>query len=96
MKKNKILTVLVLFALLIMVSCGKSNSRVSKDENLLDESQNDSDVKNVIESTDENYEEDMEDDANKVVSSLDGLKYYQEDLQRRPVAVSIDNHPKAR
>lgn len=40
--------------------------------------------------------EEQEDDSNKVVSPLDGLKYYPEELSKRPVAVSIDNHPDAR
>ncbi|NLJ57480.1 MAG: DUF3048 domain-containing protein [Tissierellia bacterium] len=35
-------------------------------------------------------------DPTMVVSSLDGLRYYQEELEKRPVAVSIDNHPRAR
>ncbi|WP_312812149.1 DUF3048 domain-containing protein [Sedimentibacter sp.] len=37
-----------------------------------------------------------EDDPNKIVSPLDGLKYYPEELSLRPVAVSLDNHPRAR
>lgn len=36
------------------------------------------------------------DDLNKIISTLDGLKYYPEELSKRPVAVSIDNHPDAR
>lgn len=35
-------------------------------------------------------------DENKVISPLDGLKYYPEELNKRPVAISLDNHPKAR
>lgn len=42
----------------------------------------------------ENIEEEI--DPNKVVSPLDGLRYYPEELSKRPVAVSIDNHPRAR
>ncbi len=41
-------------------------------------------------------EKEVEDDTNKVVSPLDGLKYYPEELSVRPVAVSLDNHPRAR
>lgn len=45
----------------------------------------------------EEIEKDIEeDDPNKIVSPLDGLKYYPEDLSLRPVAISIDNHPRAR
>lgn len=35
-------------------------------------------------------------DPSLVVSPLDGLRYYPEELEKRPIAVSIDNHPKAR
>ncbi len=35
-------------------------------------------------------------DPRKVVSPLDGMKYYPEELERRVVAVSLDNHPEAR
>lgn len=37
-----------------------------------------------------------EDDFRKITSPLDGLRYYPEELSKRPVAVSIDNHPAAR
>jgi len=52
----------------------------------------------VIEKIEEKPEENEEDfiDPNMVVSPLDGLRYYPEELSKRPVAVSIDNHPKAR
>lgn len=44
----------------------------------------------------EEQEEIEQEDPNKIVSPLDGLKYYPEELSKRPVAVSIDNHPDAR
>lgn len=44
----------------------------------------------------EEIENEEKEDANKVVSPLDGLKYYPEELNKRAVAVSIDNHPDAR
>lgn len=52
----------------------------------------------VIEIEEEPKDEEIEKeiDPNKVVSPLDGLKYYPEELSKRPVAVSIDNHPRAR
>lgn len=37
-----------------------------------------------------------QEDPNKIISPLDGLKYYPLELSKRPVAVSIDNHPAAR
>ncbi|MEL7646743.1 MAG: DUF3048 domain-containing protein [Sedimentibacter sp.] len=40
--------------------------------------------------------QEAEDNSRKVISPLDGLKYYPEELSKRPVAVSIDNHPSAR
>ncbi len=41
-------------------------------------------------------EEAEEIDPNMIISPLDGLRYYPEELTKRPVAISIDNHPKAR
>ncbi len=41
-------------------------------------------------------EESEEIDPNMVISPLDGLRYYPDELAKRPVAVSIDNHPRAR
>ncbi len=41
-------------------------------------------------------EEEEPEDPRKVVSPLDGMKYYPEELERRVVAVSLDNHPEAR
>ena len=35
-------------------------------------------------------------DSNKVLSPLDGIRYYPEELSKRPVAISIDNHHRAR
>lgn len=97
MMKNKVLIILLLLlALLMVVSCGKSDSKVSNDDNSISESPNDLDIKEVSETANETDEIDVEDDTNKIVSSLDGLKYNEEELQRRPVVVSIDNHPKAR
>ncbi|MGD9567404.1 MAG: DUF3048 domain-containing protein [Sedimentibacter sp.] len=49
-----------------------------------------------IEEQKELEELEQEDDSNKIISPLDGLKYYPEELNKRPVAVSIDNHPDAR
>ncbi|MDD4679133.1 MAG: DUF3048 domain-containing protein, partial [Tissierellia bacterium] len=50
----------------------------------------------VPEIEDEPEEIEEEIDPNMVVSQLDGLRYYPEELSKRPVAVSIDNHPRAR
>jgi len=78
--------------LLVAVSCGKNDSEVSKEESNASEKENE----DFAEKSNDNCEENEEDDLNKIVSTLDGLKYYKEDLQRRPVVVSIDNHPSAR
>ncbi len=97
--KNKILiTILLLLILAITVSCGKNDSEVSNEENITSEEQKkiDSDATNPQEKINEYEGTNVEDDENKIVSSLDGLKYYEEKLQRRPVVVSIDNHPDAR
>lgn len=44
----------------------------------------------------EEIEEAEKEDEGKIISPLDGLKYYPEELNKRPVALSLDNHPKAR
>ncbi len=95
--KNKILiTGLLLLVFSIAVSCGKNDSEVSNEENITGNQQNELDLDTAKDQDKTNEEIDLEDDTNKIVSSLDGLKYYEEKLQRRPVVVSIDNHPDAR
>lgn len=80
---KKFLCCVLLMVMFLTVSC---SSRTSvPDETPLEEDEETAEL-----------EEKAEDDANKVVSPMDGLKYYPEELSRRPVAVSIDNHPDAR
>lgn len=88
MRKSKFLMILPILFLLIFVSCGKKDSEILIFENTNNELQKDVDTDNIEKNTD--------DDINKIVSPLDGLKYYKEDLLKRPVVVSIDNHPGAR
>ncbi|MBP1925449.1 hypothetical protein J2Z76_001308 [Sedimentibacter acidaminivorans] len=95
--KNKILiTILLLFVIAITVSCKKNDSEVSKEENIIIEQQNKLDLEKTETQENKSEETNLEDDVNKVISPLDGLKYYEEQLQRRPVVISIDNHPDAR
>ncbi len=85
---KKILVYLLLAAMLLTVSCGSRTSVPNEPETPSGEDGGGT-------GSDES-EEQFEDDANKIVSPLDGLKYYPEDLAKRPVAVSLDNHPAAR
>lgn len=87
MKKNKLLIIMFLIVLLIFTACSKKDSEVAVEE-----------VTNVEETEIIEEVEEIEDldDINKIVSPLDGLKYYEEDLLKRPVVISIDNHPGAR
>ncbi len=77
-----------ILALVLLTSCSKEanipidNEPVKEKEEILG-----------LEEIEEKIEDD---DPNKVVSPLDGLKYYPEELSLRPVAVSLDNHPLAR
>ncbi len=93
MKKNFLTMVFFLFVLFTLPSCNReskvSTPPSSETETPVIEEPN-IDEKEVSE------EELSEDDPNKITSPLDGLKYYKEDLAKRPVAVSIDNHPRAR
>ncbi|MDF2676761.1 MAG: hypothetical protein K0Q97_1071, partial [Bacillota bacterium] len=92
MKKN-ILIFMVFIILLFCVSCNKTqetseseNLQIEKDEINKKEEENDEAIKEV--------ETDKE--INKIISPLDGLRYDKETLNKRPVVVSIDNHPDAR
>ncbi len=91
MKKNNLLAMMFLFVLLVFVSCNKS-SEVTTPQNSA-EVEDEKNKEEIIESKEEAVEED---DTNKIMSTLNGLKYYKEDLDKRPIAVSIDNHPGAR
>lgn len=91
MKKNKLLMIMILIVLFILVSCKKNDSEVLVIEKTENELQDEIVSEIIVE------QEIVEvDDPNKVVSPLDGLKYFKEDLLKRPVVVSIDNHPGAR
>ncbi len=87
--KNRIVFLIVL--LILLSSCVKETVTPKQEE------AETSEVEEVPEIEPEESEEKEEEiDPNKVVSPLDGLRYYPEELAKRPVAVSIDNHPKAR
>ena len=83
--KTKIV-VLIIFLLFISGCAAKTvdTPEVEEPEKIVPE----------IEDEPEEIEEEI--DPNMVVSQLDGLRYYPEELSKRPVAVSIDNHPRAR
>jgi len=87
MKNTKLLIIMYLTVLLILTACSKKDSETAV-EKITNGEETD-----IIEEVEEI--EDL-DDINKIVSPLDGLKYYEEDLLKRPVVVSIDNHPGAR
>lgn len=87
---KKLLVVMMFSIMLISASCSKETA--VNQEPAEDSSEEES--KEII-GLDEIKQLEQE-DLNKVVSPLDGLKYYPEDLSKRPVAVSIDNHPDAR
>lgn len=93
--KKKTFVIFMLIMMLVASSCSNETSS----PNIIDEIQEE-EVVDVVETLPEIPEEaeDTEevDDPNKVVSPLDGLKYFPEELDNRPVAVSIDNHPDAR
>lgn len=97
--KNKILITIMFVFLLLSISCTKKASVPSESvENTLADLEDEK--IEIIENSEESEEtketKQEADDPRKVISPLDGLKYYPEELSRRPVAVSIDNHPEAR
>ena len=86
--KRMLLIVMLAICLVLLPSCQKGDSNVSVPENTDDEMNKDT--------ADEDVGDGEDDDAGKEISPLDGLKYYPDELERRPVVISIDNHPGAR
>ncbi len=96
--KNKIVILIILVFLLLATSCTNNVSvpseSVEETPSELEDKESEI-IENSIET--EQLEKTNEDDEKgKIVSPLDGLKYLPEELSKRVVAVSIDNHPKAR
>lgn len=97
MKKNILnLIIIVFIVFLFCTSCNKTqetsenpNSGTEKEQTSPDEEENNNYVNQ------ENETDEIEDEG-KIISPMDGLKYDQSDLSKRPVVVSIDNHPEAR
>lgn len=89
--------IVLMIAMLIFSACSSKTSVPEKpEEEAVPSEENEPDEIEIIDSEDTVEEETPEDDKDKVVSPLDGLKYFPEQLKGRPVAVSIDNHPDAR
>ncbi|NLK65136.1 MAG: DUF3048 domain-containing protein [Tissierellia bacterium] len=84
--KNRLILIIVF--LLLISGCAKETVTTEEDVPPIDE------IEAELEAEPEETEEEI--DPNKIISPLDGLRYYPEELSKRPVAVSIDNHPKAR
>lgn len=87
--KYKIFFLIVL--LILITGCAKETVDTPEIEEALEEEAEEDVVEEIP-------QEDPQEliDPNMVLSPLDGLSYYPEDLAKRPVAVSIDNHPRAR
>ncbi|HHZ03263.1 MAG TPA: DUF3048 domain-containing protein [Tissierellia bacterium] len=83
--------IIIFIITLIFTACSK------KTDTVVDINEPVMEVINEEAEIEEEPEETIDDNSdNMVVSSLDGLRYYPEELEKRPVAVSIDNHPRAR
>ena len=90
---KKHIALILASSMIIFASCSNNkevNDTIIIDDNtiILDEDNKQKEDLNVV--------DDEEDDINKVNSKLDGLKYKEELVSKRPIVVSIDNHPKAR
>jgi hypothetical protein len=81
---------LILIILLMVFLCGCAKETIRPEEEVPETNELEEEKETETEETEE------EPDPNMIVSPLDGLRYYPEDLSKRPVALSIDNHPKAR
>lgn len=86
MKNKLLITILIISALVFGCSTDVSKQNKVNESNSCEELPNNK----------ANYNSNESNNPNKTSSPLDGLKYYLEDLSKRPVAVSIDNHPGAR
>ncbi|WMJ76262.1 MULTISPECIES: DUF3048 domain-containing protein [unclassified Sedimentibacter] len=86
---KKILSYIMVLVMVFAVSCS-SRTSVPQDA---EKSEAPAEEEKILK-TEET--EKQEDDPNKIASPLDGLKYYPEELSKRPVALSLDNHPDAR
>lgn len=93
---KKTFIVLMMAMLLFAAAC---STKTSVSENPAEETvpseENTPGELEIIDS-EENADDKTHEDKGKVVSPLDGIKYFPEQLKNRPVAVSIDNHPDAR
>lgn len=88
---KKLLIGILCVIMLITVSCSKEVSLPQEPEVVPPPIE-----KEIIGLEEIEEQKEQEDDPNKIISPLDGLKYYPEELLKRPVAVSLDNHPDAR
>ncbi|MFA9423948.1 MAG: DUF3048 domain-containing protein [Sedimentibacter sp.] len=89
--KNKILITIIFILLLASVSCANKASVSSESVEEAPKDLVDKEPEIIEKSKEPEQPEEI-----KVISPLDGLKYYPEELSKRTVAVSIDNHPRAR
>lgn len=88
--------IVLMIAVFLFTACSNKTSAPEKPPEETDvPEQNKPDEIEIVDS-EETVQEKEEDDKDKVISPLDGLKYFPEQLKNRPVAVSIDNHPDAR
>lgn len=86
----KKILIIALFIMVIASSCANKVSAPPQEEIKEEE------IIGLDEIEEKEEQKQEKDDPNKILSPLDGLKYYPEELSKRPVAVSLDNHPDAR
>lgn len=86
----------IMIFVLTMTSCSKDEDSI-KELDLIDEENNINEVENIDENNSTEIEEEiLIETLDGVPSPLSGLLGEEEKLNRRPVAVMFDNHPKAR
>jgi len=90
--KNKILILFIFVLLLFSTACSEKTSVLAENAEEIDIEKEENEENEEVK---EEVKEEI-DNPRKVISLLDGLKYFPEELSKRPVAVSIDNHPQAR
>lgn len=86
----------IILALVFLTACANkdkpTNNIINQQENKVENKEKEKPPK----TEEPKIVQEPNDDDKKIISSLDGLRHYKEQLLRIPVVVSIDNHPKAR
>lgn len=95
MGKKRVIILFIISALCIIVSCIHKEDKSLIVDEVMPKQEISKKTDKPKEET-ENKEIKIIEDDNKIKSKLDGLRYSEDDLNKRPIAVMYDNHPSSR